>query len=834
MSFPTSATATATATRTIADFAEQIPCYEIWYYISDTDGKKTPVYEKNNIKLEEVEDHKRKNATKARPRTKPVKNKNGTTDYVPLSDAESASLVKAYSLLMKYWTDAYCVDIDDPTVLCLDDFIQKTGYTMFEGCTWIPGNTKGIHIYVKINNMVEFTNQQDVYSNFHGDLIKKNNMWERVEKPVHNYNGSVKTFDYEDIKHIFNGSLNKGSIKKVKSKDNAEAKPPSIEEPTPEINVSPTNMEENNIQKNRELFALIKIKDVKDRNGWQKLCACMKHNGLTNADWVNFGFKNSLNMDEEKLEFYHNLTPYQININHAENLAKETNPTEYKKWFQKWNAKEHSSNAEGFRIATNDDDASDMLFDDLKHILKSYQGRLFYRHENIWIGEKPVIDNYVLKLILKSGIYSGVNEKTNKPTPFAQNMTRAKQIRDALYCKIITENEDVELYQKFHRTMTDKLCFMDGVLNLKDKTFTLWKDIAENSIYPIVQIKRDYKNHFENPNVELANDIRDKIFNTQYGDKAATALKFLSRAIAGQYEDKRWATYLGNRNCGKGVEYDLLKTAFGDYVATFEVGNMLYSRKTAGQENVDCSRKLYWLIDLEFVRLAISQEIPDSTSEQYVNSKILKKITGGGDEIIGKRNYDRVDTHFTLDTTFYIKGNSSLTTDSEDCNETRLEFNSVMQFKSEAEIALIRQRVPTPSETEMQRYRVKDNTIKDKCKTEAWANAMVYLIMQNYCNAAVEIEKTVNDEDNSLLTAINNKFKYADTKDGKIPKILVSDVYESLPGRDKGKIALELAAMNIFKKKETSGKNKGKYCFVNIVEIEVEDEEAETTATTSA
>ena len=36
---------------------------------------------------------------------------------------------------------------------------------------------------------------------------------------------------------------------------------------------------------------------------------------------------------------------------------------------------------------------------------------------------------------------------------------------------------------------------------------------------------------------------------------------------------------------------------------------MLYNRNTAGSENVDCSKKLYWLMDLEFVRLAISQEL---------------------------------------------------------------------------------------------------------------------------------------------------------------------------------------------------------------------------------
>jgi hypothetical protein len=54
------------------------------------------------------------------------------------------------------------------------------------------------------------------------------------------------------------------------------------------------------------------------------------------------------------------------------------------------------------------------------------------------------------------------------------------------------------------------------------------------------------------------------------------------------------------------------------------------------------------------VRLAVSQEKPESKTGLYVNSKIMKKITGGGDEIVARRNYDRRDTHFRIDTSFYI------------------------------------------------------------------------------------------------------------------------------------------------------------------------------------
>jgi hypothetical protein len=40
-------------------------------------------------------------------------------------------------------------------------------------------------------------------------------------------------------------------------------------------------------------------------------------------------------------------------------------------------------------------------------------------------------------------------------------------------------------------------------------------------------------------------------------DKMPSMLHYLSRALAGHVEDKRFSTYLGNRNCGKGVHYDV-------------------------------------------------------------------------------------------------------------------------------------------------------------------------------------------------------------------------------------------------------------------------------------
>ena len=71
-----------------------------------------------------------------------------------------------------------------------------------------------------------------------------------------------------------------------------------------------------------------------------------------------------------------------------------------------------------------------------------------------------------------------------------------------------------------------------------------------------------------------------------------------------------------------------------------------------------------------------------------------------------------------MDATFLIKGNFTLVCDAVDCDKTRLEFNSVVQFKTSEEIEMMKQE--GRDEKEMARYRVADKTIKDKCKNIDW------------------------------------------------------------------------------------------------------------------
>lgn len=476
-------------------------------------------------------------------------------------------------------------------------------------------------------------------------------------------------------------------------------------------------------------------------------------------------------------------------------------------------------------VCETDFDAAILISSELKDVLKSCNGRLFYLLDNVWIYDDNKINNNILFYVMSKNICL-IDKSTGKPVPKSKNITGAKKIVETLFAYIHVKNSDPHLYDKFHQTTKAKLCFNDGVLDFKAKTFTLWSAIPVATIFTTNKINRDFGQYFKNPNRQDMKDITEKIFDPAYGKNQKRAFHFLSRAMAGHAEDKRWATYLGSRNSGKGIEYELLKYGFEDYVATFELGNLLYCRKTAGQENVDCSKKLYWLMDLEFTRLAVSQEIPDPKSQLVANGKMLKKISGGEDTIVARRNYDRFDTHFKTDASFYIKGNYDLLIDGVDCNETRVEFNSVVSFVDESQIDFYRQN--GMEEDELKRYKKADPNLKQKCKSDEYANAIVYMLYENYQSKSITIIKEiVTTDEETPYKAI--KDKYLLTGNHTDHFILCQDLHDNLIDFCKGKLSLELQALNVFKKKYTkNGPLRLKWVYSGIQLRPIEKEPGET------
>ncbi len=566
------------------------------------------------------------------------------------------------------------------------------------------------------------------------------------------------------------------------------------------------NINSVNIDKWKDLVFNVIINGPKiSYDEWLKIGAVLKTNGFTLGEFINFT-NDPINIDKT-IAHWERFQDKGISIEYLCKLAKLTNKSEYEQWKLKW------SKLDSIIICNTEDEASNFFFDKLKNNLISYKGRLFYKKEYSWLCDTESIKDAILCEIMNTNICKNAGSKKGEK-PYSKNYNDAIKIRNSLLAKIRIHNDDPNLYYKFHSTTKGKLCFQDGVLDITNNTFRLWKDIPHDEIYTTIIISRNFAEYWNKPDYNVIDEIKAKIFEPLYGEKMNDALHFLSRALAGFSCDKRWGTYLGNRNCGKGVEYMLLYAAFGNYVSTFELGNILYTRKTVGLDTLN-SKSMYWLMDLEFVRLAVSQEIPDINSGLIGNGKLLKKISGGEDTIVARRNYDRFDTHFIIDSTFYIKGNFSFLCDSADCYETCCQFSSVTQFKSQSEIDAIKSD-NTRDISEIKRYRVSDANIKTKCLCDDWINACIMLIVQNYKNYAVPIAIEDNDEieQNEIIAAIKEKYEITLNEND---MILVDDIKTRLPGLDRKKVCAELQALNIHKIKcLKSGQFRQKWIYYGI------------------
>jgi len=102
------------------------------------------------------------------------------------------------SLAVKHVPKLYVVDFDSKDVSHCP-FYQSL---VSKNIAMTP-TRKGYHFYLYINNIGAFSNQQKIHSDpsIDLDLIKQNNIWETKNRII---NGSIETFDWNDIKHHFN------------------------------------------------------------------------------------------------------------------------------------------------------------------------------------------------------------------------------------------------------------------------------------------------------------------------------------------------------------------------------------------------------------------------------------------------------------------------------------------------------------------------------------------------------------------------------------------------------------------------------------------------------
>jgi len=170
--------------------------------------------------------------------------------------------------------------------------------------------------------------------------------------------------------------------------------------------------------------------------------------------------------------------------------------------------------------------------------------------------------------------------------------------------KSIKNNLDIKVDNRFLENLSLKnkyyLPFINGVFSFKEKRLMKWEDLPDD-IYFMFIIERELKEKNDDDYKELLNRVINPIHPNEKLSVFNAQIK--ARAIAGCVQDKRYYQKIGARNSGKGVEKDILKNAFGDYVGLFDTSCLLYNKN-----RVYDAKNLSWLYNQKHCRILIGNE----------------------------------------------------------------------------------------------------------------------------------------------------------------------------------------------------------------------------------
>jgi hypothetical protein len=247
------------------------------------------------------------------------------------------------------------------------------------------------------------------------------------------------------------------------------------------------------------------------------------------------------------------------------------------------------------------------------------------------------------------------------------------------------------------------------------------------------------------------NEIIDRIFKPLFSDEFEKAITMLSRMIAGHVEDKIWALYVGNRNCGKGVLEAFFRSTFQDYITT--LSSDLFISK-GNREGITDVKDLGWQMDCEFRRIAFMSE---SLEKALFDGNKYKSFSSGGDWKKGRRMREN-PRDFKIQTSLIDMANGAKKISPLDAFETCVQFTSVKSFKTQEYIDNKKQQGCNDDELEL--YMVGDASIKTtKIHTEDWIDALIHILLEGYRDKAVTPSEQIKDEEETEENYISMFFK---------------------------------------------------------------------------
>jgi len=642
----------------ISDFIKQqnIPTNTIGVFLDD-EGQKQTVGEKNNLTIEELKNLKDGSYyITTYGKDLPTKKGEFTKGGKKIKLSKLKQVEKKQSLYLKYTPNLYCIDVDNKDIKDIEDF----GY--FTNCVWKEGNTKGIHIYVFINNVPEYSNQQKIWNDekIEVDLIKQNNMWEDDKKPIYNFdsNNEYPVYEWTEIQHLFNTESMgiKGNKKEKKDKIKKEVK---SKEEMKEYNIKDYELTERALK-------VININRLIGYQSWRNIGCILyyefKDDGFKLFDEVskrasNYDYDGVYN-EWESIKKYN----YQdIRLGTLLYWAKQDNPdfciNEEEEYYKPKICFDYGQSLNEYyykAIYERDDRQVSRLINylypnyfisDNKYLYMFTQYGIYKKDDEGYYLNKVIegIITHLESIIFNIGLfkeYDTYNKTDEEINEIKQSKKeRVQKIKELikyfgtnkahkdLKAMMIKNNIVLKLKEKMDETNKDLIGFENGVYDLTTKTFRKGKPEE----YISMSVGYDYI-HSDESQINRIYEIINSLYENE--DKTKYVLHKLAYTLTGNKERQEVNIHTGLGGNGKSLIFDLLKKTLGDYYAVMSPDYFVNYEKGTDRANSQ-------LVATKGKRIVVVSEPPESSKLQVNKLKMLS-----GNELIKTRDLNEKAIEF--------------------------------------------------------------------------------------------------------------------------------------------------------------------------------------------
>jgi hypothetical protein len=365
-------------------------------------------------------------------------------------------------------------------------------------------------------------------------------------------------------------------------------------------------------------------------------------------------------------------------------------------------------------------------------ILDSDEIWVFNKAIGMWSNDKSALERVITslngKLVFRRGMkvfdYSGCVEKRNS---LIKMLPAVAPIQNGYFRSRISSDYG-------------KMLFTDGIYDFTTGVFTT--EFDSNIVF-----RHSCPRKFPGPRDREKMEFINRMCFVEPFKNPLEAKRIkhnLMRAMIGDWRRKKCVNALGPKNSGKSILIFLTKTAFGDYVGTFDANAMLL------RHGGEAARDLLWISDIHDCRFAFSSEIKqdDSAKMPSIDGNMLKKLVGGSDEVsFRKMNATHATRVYFLATIFVMANDMPKIVP---CSEEIKDRIEIVDYHYSFQ----------PNPTELHHKKV-DKTIGDKFAQSEYGDAFISLLTEEYeewkQSGFAELPACENDIQDDMMEVVDVK-----------------------------------------------------------------------------